>query len=461
MLHDAINLDSIVEPYLDRLATRRVIIERGLVPRVGVLLAELLPAGTWLVVADATTLEVAGRAVEKSLLDAGVKTELVLVEPASGEAAPVADDAKVDRMLARLRSGETQFAAAVAVGSGTVNDIVKLAAHKAGIPYAVVATAPSMNGYTSAIAAILSGGVKTTQNCAPAAACLADMDVLAQAPYRMIASGLGDLVSKPVANADWHLSHRLLGSEHSPDAVVLQTAATELAEGVAPRLPDRDVNAVGRLFGALCLSGFAMSVAGSSSPASGAEHLISHYLDMTHFAFGQPHDLHGCQVGVGTITTAGLHEKLAGLDPDSIDVDTRVAAHVPWEAYEKVVRKRFGPIADTVLRYAQPMYPTAAELAERLTKLKSDWRSILQDVRHTLRPAREIQAELASAGCPVTFADIDVTPERARSAILFSKDIRTRYTILHLASELGLLESWGDAVLTELHGVRANELTGE
>jgi len=451
MSRKRIDLDPVVRPFADRLVTKRVFIEQGLLNRAGALLEPLLPAGLCLVVADANTFEVAGRRIKQSLSRVGVTTEVAMVEPAPGEAAPVADDAKVERLLSQLRRTGQPASSAVAVGSGTVNDIVKLATYKADIPYAVVATAPSMNGYTSSIAAILTGGVKTTQKCRAPVACLADMDVVAQAPYRMIAAGLGDLVSKPVSNADWTLSHRLTGSEHSSDAVVLQTKATELTEGIAGRLPGRDVQAAGRLIGALCLSGFGMALAGSSSPASGAEHLISHYLDMAHFAWGEPHDLHGCQVGVATITTAAMHEKLVALTPDAFDVDALVAAHIPWEAYEKVLRKRFGPISETMVKQARPMYPTAAQLADRLSRLKSEWHSILDDVRAVLRPARDIQAELASAQCPVTFSDIGVTPERARNAIIYSKDIRSRYTVLHLAWELGLLETWADEVLAQYH----------
>ncbi|MEO1273712.1 MAG: iron-containing alcohol dehydrogenase, partial [Myxococcota bacterium] len=232
--------------------------------------------------------------------------------------------------LVASQDGAQPITGVIVIGAGTLNDIAKMAAFKADLPYAVVGTAPSMNGYTSSIAALLTNGVKTTQPCRAPVVCLADLDIMANSPYRMIASGLGDLISKPVSNADWRLSFRLLDAHYADNVMVLVDEAARLLEGIAPGLAARDTEAVGRLTASLCLSGLAMSVAGTSAPASGGEHLISHYIDMTHFAFGQSHDFHGCQVGVGTITTAALYEKLAALDPSTIDIEARIAAWPAW-----------------------------------------------------------------------------------------------------------------------------------
>lgn len=451
----SVDVSEILAPYADRLTTRTIVLESGLLARSAGPLKASLPEGPWLLVADEKTLEVAGQAVIDSLKDAGVSVSLYLVEPAAGESVPVANDAKVELLRAHLtRAGQAAPpVAVVAVGAGTVNDIAKMATFQAGIPYAVVGTAPSMNGYTSAIAAILSEGVKVTLPCHAPVACLADLDVMAQAPYRMIASGFGDLISKPVSNADWRLSFRLLGSHYSPETIKLVEQGFALLEGIAPRLRERDPEAVGRLTGTLCVSGLAMAVAGSSAPASGGEHLISHYIDMTHFAFGQPHDFHGCQVGVGTITTAALYEKLTAMNPDDIDVEARVAALAPVDAYEEGVREHFGVLSEAVVGHMRNIYPTPEVLRTRLSALKAQWSSIIEDVNGSLRPAASIRDELVAAGCPVTFAEIDVDDERARRATVHCKDIRARYTILHLAFELGVLDAWADDVLENFHGI--------
>jgi len=277
--------------------------------------------------------------------------------------------------------------------------------------------------------------------------CLIDLDVMARAPYRMIASGLGDLMSKPVSNADWRLAYRLLGAEYATRIMDLLDAGGRLLEGIAPRLPQRDVKAVGRLCASLCISGLAMGLAGTTAPSSGGEHLISHYLDMTHFAWGEPHDFHGCQVGVATITTAALYERLAAMSPEQIDVEACLAAHPTWEQRAAQVEERFGTLADAILPHAREGYCTREELRDRLNLLEQEWDSILADARQTLLPARDLIAELRSADCPAAFPEIGVTPERARRAVVHSRDIRARYTILHLGADLGLLEQWTDAVL--------------
>lgn len=423
--------------------TRLLRIETGVHHRAAEYLTPLATTdGPWIVVCDATTRTIGAEDVVASLRSAGLEVVLHVVPPAEAAESPVCDDAAIAAMQTTL--AERPWAHAVAVGAGTINDIVKMAAYRAGIGYSSVATAPSMNGYTSAIAAILSDGVKTTQNCHAPLAVLADVDVMAAAPYRMIASGIGDLYSKPVSNADWRLSHRLLGTMHSEIVMEIVDAGSELLEGVAPLLPDRDPDAVAKLTAALMLSGLAMQAAGSSMSASGGEHLISHYIDMTAAAFGESHDFHGCQVAVGTIATSRLYEYVRALDPRDIDVDALVAAHPDWPTWEATLRERFGALANSVLPHARKIYTEPDVLRARLTKLVAEWDSIMEDAGRTLRAADDLRDELVSAQCPVTFPEIGVERDRAWRAVHDCKDIRARYTILHLAGELGVLRDFTD-----------------
>lgn len=386
---------------------------------------------------DHNTKRVAGDSVLACLEAAGFTVDVYeFLE--DDEGLIIADDARV--LWTREKLSTQRYDHAVAVGAGTINDLVKMASFQVELPYSTVPTAASMNGYTSAIAAILSEGVKTTQPCHAPIGVYAAPTVVATAPYRMTASGLGDLYSKPVSNADWRLSHRLLGSPYSPIVMEIVEAGGALLQGVAPKLPSGDTEAVSKLLGALMLSGLAMQAGGSSQSASGAEHLISHYIDMTAFAFNQPHDLHGCQVAVGTMVSSRLYEAFRALDPETIDVEARVAAHIEWEDYEPMLRQRFGSLQEAVLKHAGKMYPTKEEVRERLTLLRANWSSIIADVSKTLRPSMELRDELRSAQVPTGFSELGVDAGRALDAVRFCKDIRARYTILHLASELGILD---------------------
>lgn len=441
-------VDTYLTQYHDRLETRACLIEAGAIHNCYNLLEQYLDAGHWLLVSDAHTWEAGGRRAAAMLEAAGQSWQRYdIAIPADGD--PVCSDALIAEFeQAFVDAGAT---GAIALGSGTINDITKMGSYRQERSMAVIATAPSMNGYNSGIASILSDGVKTTQPCTAPRVVVADLEVLAKAPERMIASGLGDLLSKPVSNSDWRLSARLKGTPHSAEAMEIIEHGARALDGVAARLGARDISAIRGLTESLILSGIAMSVAGSSSPASGGEHLISHYIDMTAYAFEQPHDLHGCQVGVGTLSTALFYEKLQALDPATIDVEARVAALPAWQDYEPVLRERFGTLFDAVVKHARPGYPSPDELRARLTQLVDQWDTVLEEVGETLRGKKSLEAELQAAGGPRRYADLGVTRERARRAMVHSKDIRNRYTILHLGWELGLLDNWADAALDALY----------
>lgn len=435
----------LLETFNDRLDTKAIVLDHGAIEKGIPALKEHLEGTTWMVAADKNTWPIAGDEVVTRLQQEGLTIHRYdLTSGVDGE-----DPMCSDALIATFKAGLTESGAtsAIAVGAGTINDVVKKASDELGIPMACVATAPSMNGYTSGIAAILSDGVKTTQPCRAPKVVIADVDIMAEAPYRMICSGLGDLMSKPVSNADWQLSSWLKDTFHSSEAMEIIEAGAAMLEGVAPKLPDRDRDAVAGLTASLMLSGLAMSVAGSSSPASGGEHLVSHFIDMTAIAFDQPHDFHGCQVGVGTVTTAFLYEKLQALNPADINVDARVEALLPWAEYEALLKKRFGPLFEAVVKHAEKAYPSPDELRARLNRLKNNWEYLETKVKRTLRTSTSLEDELLSARCPVKFQELGVDRDRAFRSITHSKDIRNRYTILHLAWELGLLDEWSEEAL--------------
>ena len=440
--------NELLDRYQDILDTRVCLVQREAIEACYDALAEHLDDGVWLVAYDEHTWDAAGQRMAEMLDAAGQDWERFEV-PMPDHGDPVCDDALIADFEARLQ--ETDASAGIALGSGTINDVVKMGCYNQDQQMAVVGTAPSMNGYTSAIAAVLSDGVKTTNPCQAPVVVVADLDVMAEAPHRMICSGLGDLMSKPVSNSDWRLSARLNGTPHSAEAMEIIETGADLLEGVAPKLPERDREAMRGMVESLMLSGIAMSVAGSSSPASGGEHLISHFIDMPAFSRGKPHDLHGCQVGVGTLTTAYLYEKLRELDPADIDIDARVDALQDWSDYDELLHGRFGDLYDAVVKHAEPGYPDEAELRRRLTKLVGEWDIIMEETSVTLRTKQSLEDELASAECPIRFADLGVDRDRARRAIAHSKDIRNRYTILHLAWELGVLDEWAVEALAEMY----------
>lgn len=447
---DSVDLTPLLSPYFHRLKVGLVVIRPRAIVSAAATLGRVMPRGCWLVVSDPTTHRIAGERLDGDLTAAGYSVRSLILSPRAGEPVVVADDENVLAVENSLRAASPSVTGAVAVGSGTINDIVKRATAKVGMPYAVVATAPSMNGYTSPIAAILSAGVKTVQDARMPVAVVADVEILARSPPRMIMAGYGDLLSKPVSNADWLLSHRLTGSKYCGDVIRLVEEGSRLLAGVGRGLQTGDPAAVARLTGALILSGYAMALAGTSAPASGGEHLISHYLDMTHYALGEPGDLHGCQVGVGTLVSASLYERLFAWNPADLDIDERLSRLLPWADYEKRIRGQFGALADAVVPHAREWYPSAEELRGRLERVKAIWSGLVAELKPGMRSAAAIKADLERAGCPATFTAIGCDAERAHRALYLGKDIRSRYTILHLCWEIGCLDVWGEEVLAPL-----------
>ena len=394
------------------------------------------------VVADRVTWEIAGERVGQLLKKGGYTIRTCKVPDGAG-GRPHADDSG----LAVVESALAAADLAVAVGSGTINDLTKLASSNQKIPYLVAATAPSMNGYTSAIAAVMQKGVKRTVDCHQPLAAVADLDILREAPADLIAAGLGDLESKPTATADFRLSGRIRGDYYcsAPEGVVLDAEA-RVAEAAAG-LQKRDPQALALLTEALMLSGISMKLAGSSSPASGGEHLISHYWDMIAPDENRVEGWHGAQVGVATIVTATLYQFLQSINPADIDVDALVAAHPPLEDLKSAIRSRHANRAEEVWEEFSKKHPTAEQLRAELCAIRDGWGELWADVGTTLRPPDRIRKILAAAGAPVDMGGLGLESGHLRRAFLTAREIRNRFTVLDLAADLGVLESRAGGVL--------------
>ncbi len=427
------------------MGVEHIALEFELASRAPAILRAILPSGNWIVASDRTTSAVVAMAIHRNL-DCDVEPFLIADAP-GGNDAPVADQAQVDVLEARIRSdGAT---AVVAVGSGTVNDVAKLASFNTDIPYAVVATAPSMNGYTSSVTSLIHDGCKVSRPSRPPIACLADPEILTAAPARMIAAGFADLMSRPVSQADCLLAHLVTGAPHATEADGLIAASWRHLDGIESGLANRNSSAVCQLFTALCISGLAMTAVASSAPLSGAEHLISHLLDMICLQAGVRRELHGCQVGVGTLATLELYKRCLDFDSDDLDIERCIVAHPSDADYFQTVRQRLGPIVDRFSTGSETMNDSSEGLRDRLGQIKRLWPEISEQLRKRLPTVGPIRDRLEAAKCPVSFGEIGVSPTLARHALLHGKDIRERYTVLHLASDVGRLEGWTDSILSK------------
>jgi glycerol-1-phosphate dehydrogenase [NAD(P)+] len=395
-----------------------VAIERSLSGLEADLVAPLKLGRRIAVVSDATTRVLLGERVERALAGLGVVVPVVL------DGQPHADTPTVEI----VRRACAHADALVAVGSGTINDLCKYAAAKDGKPYAVFATAPSMNGYASKNAAITVDGHKMSLPAISPLGVFMDLAVLSAAPARMIRAGLGDSLCRSTAQADWLLSHHLFGTpfRRAPFVLLAEDEPALLDEPEA--LLRGDPEAMRALARTLVLSGLGMTICDGSYPASQGEHLISHYIDM--FApSGRPTYFHGEQVAVATLTMARIQEEV-------------LAAGPPWLRSESVSRaelqRRFGPeIGESCWRAfaAKHMTPDAEAKLER--HLADHWADIRESVGRAMIPAERIRAVLQRAGCPTDPTQIGLSSAFYATAVRNARFLRDRYTFLDLADDSG------------------------
>ncbi len=254
-----------------------------------------LPAGEIAVISDVNTWQVGGKAWAEHIDDARAITYDTPPRPTVATAELLAADISGCRGV-------------IAVGSGTLNDLCKYASHRLRIPYLVITTAPSMNGYLSANASLenLSGLKSSHETHKPVAVC-AELDTLANAPLRLIQAGLGDALAVFTARIDWLFSHLMLGTAYDDRIYQMISPHMEAVMDSAKRLLKRDAMAIEQLFRLLLMGGEGMTRMHSSIPYSGGEHMIAHTLEMQHGERVKQY-LHGEQIAITSFTMATLQE---------------------------------------------------------------------------------------------------------------------------------------------------------
>jgi glycerol-1-phosphate dehydrogenase [NAD(P)+] len=400
-------------------AARSVVIDDSLDGREAELVAALALGHHLAVVADEDTYAALGRRVERALASRFAVQRVVL------ERAPHADTATIARLGACL---DARTEAIVAVGSGTINDLCKMAALARGCPQVVFATAPSMNGYTSLSASVTEDGLKRSVRAATPVGAFFDLGVMAAAPIRLIRAGLGDSVCRPTAQADWLLAHLLRDRPYreAPFAMLAGDEAALFSQARA--LVGGDLGAMRLLVRTLVLSGFGMTISGGSYPASQGEHLLSHYVDLMRSP-DVPVALHGEQIGVCALAMARLQDRILaqGLPP---------VLHATALDRDDVVR-HFGPErGEACWQELAPKRLDQQRADELNARLAAGWDALRARIQAvTLGPAR-MTSVLAAAGAPIAPADLGWPQPLFDDALVHAREIRNRYTFLDFAADL-------------------------
>jgi glycerol-1-phosphate dehydrogenase [NAD(P)+] len=413
--------------------TRVAMIEPNMADHVSGLLPAIIPGERILLVADRNTWTAAGERLAEALSASHSVDCCLLRDDSFGHI-----HASVDLVDQILSAYPDEFDGFAAVGSGTVNDLTRAAAHRRQRPYFVFATAASMNGYTSAIVALLEKGLKTTRTATPPVAVFADPLVLAEAPAELTLAGLGDLVSKPYCGCDWKIASLIKGEPYcdAPEQLLSESFGRGL--DVFPWLAARDPEAIESLFRLLLVSGLSMAISGTSSPASGAEHLLSHFWDMTRLRDGGRLNLHGAQVGVGSLVIDTLYREIYASDFASVDFKP----NPNLIAARREIENDFGSLAEAV--WPQWEAKLAARTECDLEQLCAEESTIKEEIERTLAVGARVRKVLASAGAPTEADDLGISNDELVLAVRHGRKIRNRYTALDVAAEIGILDAFAD-----------------
>lgn len=395
------------------------------------------------VVSDPRTRKVAGARVVELLKQAGIEiSEHVICADGSWFHATY-DRVEEVRDAISSTSTSTSSLVPIAVGSGTINDLVKRSSEELGLRYMVVGTAASMDGYTSFGAAITKDGMKQTLACRAPLGCIVDSAVAAAAPREMTASGYADLIAKIPAGADWMLADAIGSEAIHPDAWRFVQEPLRDSLSNPSGCASGDEREVRKLCEGLVMSGFAMQAMNSSRPASGTEHQVSHYWDMEDLSFeGRPVS-HGFKVGIGTLVSTKTLEFLLEHDLSKLDVEAAVARWWPtFDALKATFPDTYGNRPAHIRRAETEFakkYVSPDGLRGELATIKAKWPDLSVRLRAQLMPFDEVREKLRTVGAPYEPEMVGVTRARFRETYAGVPFMRARYFGLDLVQRLGLV----------------------
>lgn len=367
-----------------------------------------------LLVADQNTYVACGEEVA-ALLGNQVERKLVYQ---TGDKPLIPNEEALERLEAAV-SAETQLI--VGVGSGVINDLCKQIGFQKELPYVIVATAPSMDGYTSVGSALILKGMKVTLTARPPMGIVADTRVLKSAPLDMIQAGVGDIVGKYSCLNDWKLSALVRGEYFCQRVYDLVMEAAQTVESLAEAAVSRDEAALGALMEALVAVGFEMSYVGNSRPASGSEHHLSHFFEITGILDNRPYFSHGIDVVYSAVVTAAIRERVLASKPQPFVFDR--------EAWEATIRRIYSTSADEVIRLQDKM---GWYREDGFANVVEKWDAICAVLAEA--PGREQMLEMVKR-IGLDYGEFEALygKEKLHDAILYAKDLKDRYTVLWLA----------------------------
>ena len=368
------------------------------------------------VVADQNTYAVAGKDVESLLQHKSMKTLVYQ----SGDEFLVPNEDALDALETLCQQNNSDLI--IGIGSGVINDICKYVSFKLHLPYFIVATAPSMDGYASDGAALILEDMKITLSSHVPTAIIGDVNYLKTAPIEMIQSGYGDIIGKYSALNDWKLSHVVNGEYLCEYVYHLTFDMVKKTEEITDEVLSRSDKSIKVLMEALVVVGIAMSYMTNSRPASGSEHHLSHFFEIVGLLNQEPYFNHGVDVVYSTVITQMLREEILKLD------EFYQSSIYDQNEYESHIRRVYTKAAEGII-----------ELQKNAGWYNRDYISAYRDKYHEIR---EVLKEVPSSNYFIELLNKVDLPmnkfyelygkDKIKEAVFIGKDLKVRYTVLWL-----------------------------
>ena len=310
--------------------------------------------------------------------------------------------------------------AVISVGTGSLNDICRMAAAELDKPLCIFATAPSMDGFASYNAPLTDGNFKVTYAAKTPEVIIADTSILASAPTVLKGAGFGDMVGKYVGLIDWQVSHLITGEYYCEKVALLTKSATDRIMALADKVTLNDEESAAAVFEALLLTGIGMSFTKTSRPASGTEHILSHFWECKKLLEGKLSDFHGRKVGVATLLIMDRYADL--LKKEKVTAKKEV---IDWAD----VYANYGELSPEVEKLNTPDTITDGIDPKLIEEKWTEIRKIIASV-----PSKEeIYNAMVKAGAATTTEEIAVTDELKAQGLKYHPYMRRRLSLYRLS----------------------------
>lgn len=414
--------------------TQDIYIGRELLPRLPGYIKKRSLGSHCVVVCDENTWRAAGKTVYETLLAAGFDA-ILLKFRRDGELVP--DERTIGELLLTIQP-ETEFL--VAVGSGSITDTCRVNAARCRLPFVSVGTAASMDGYTSVVAPLILNDVKIHRSGPCPEIIVCDLDVIATAPIEMVRSGVGDVLGKYIAIADWQIGNIINDEPYCPACgKIVLDAVNKLIENIDD-IAARTEKGMRVLIEGLILAGITIMIVGHTRAVASVEHNIGHFVEMKTLERLGRSPSHGATVGAATLLVYPIFKKFAEADISGIDVSA-LRPVLPAARREFMLRTWGETAGETIMAENPDDFLTEAELQRRTARAQARYEDI-KAVIDAMPAYDDIYSAMKRLGARLTLEELGVDRDIVNTAMHCAKDYRTRYSLFKTLDELGILDDY-------------------